>query len=249
MKTQAPQIGSVLLPLLLPLAAAATAHPSTSRATCKAAVLPHEIVGKSAASHATFESWSAQHLRCELVMDAAADALANDKPYPFGRDKLFAYVKENNPEIKLSRRQIDIWLKKQEIHQVHYRKKPLREIKSVVVDEPRKIIQLDIADLGNLAKNDIRYLLVAIDMSSRRIYLETMKSRKDENIVGRWSPSRIDNVFAKEKEMKAKQNKLAKQEFEVGDKVRIYEPNDKFPSKLPNLVKLSNQILTNEPNP
>ena len=66
---------------------------------------------------------------------------------------------------------------------MHYRKKPLREIKSVVVEQPGKIIQLDIADLGNLAKNDIRYLLVAIDMSSRRIYLETMKSRKDENIV------------------------------------------------------------------
>ena len=87
------------------------------------------------------------------------------------------------PGSRLSRRQIDIWLKKQEIHQVHYRKKPLREIKSVVVDEPRKIIQLDIADLGNLAKNDIRYLLVAIDMSSRRIYLETIKTRKDESIV------------------------------------------------------------------
>ena len=118
-----------------------------------------------------------------IEQDKYLKDLYYDKPFPFGRDKLFAYVKENNPEIKLSRRQIDIWLKKQEIHQVHYRKKPLREIKSVVVDEPRKIIQLDIADLGNLAKNDIRYLLVAIDMSSRRIYLETMKSRKDENIV------------------------------------------------------------------
>ena len=90
-----------------------------------------------------------------IEQDKYLKDLYYDKPFPFGRDKLFAYVKENNPEIKLSRRQIDIWLKKQEIHQVHYRKKPLREIKSVVVDEPRKIIQLDIADLGNLNKTNI----------------------------------------------------------------------------------------------
>ena len=62
-----------------------------------------------------------------IEQDKYLKDLYYDKPFPFGRDKLFAYVKENNPEIKLSRRQIDIWLKKQEIHQVHYRKKPLRD--------------------------------------------------------------------------------------------------------------------------
>lgn len=106
-----------------------------------------------------------------------------DKGLFFGRDKLFRYLQDNHEDANISRRQVDRFLKKQATHMVHQRSKSIRDIKTQVVSQPRLVIQLDLADLQNIEVDGFKYLMVAVDMFSKKTYLEAMKNREKKNIV------------------------------------------------------------------
>ena len=101
----------------------------------------------------------------------------------FGRDKLFDYIKNNHSDMKISRRMIDTWLKSQEIHTIHTRAKTIKDIKTQVVKVPHSIIQIDLANLQNLERRNFKYVMVAVDMFSRRTYIEALKDRNKKSIL------------------------------------------------------------------
>lgn len=106
-----------------------------------------------------------------------------DKKLFFGRDKLYNYLKENHQDAMISRRQLDRWLKSQATHMIHQRSKSIRDIKTQIVTAPRRVLQIDLANLQNLEKDDFRYLMVGIDAFSKKIYLEPMKDRSAKDIL------------------------------------------------------------------
>jgi hypothetical protein len=106
-----------------------------------------------------------------------------DDGLAFGRDKLFDYTQANHPELKISRRTISTWLDSQEIHSIHQRAKTIKDIKTQVVKAPHSVIQIDLADLQNLEKGQLKYLMVAVDMFSRKMYLEALKNRTATSIL------------------------------------------------------------------
>ena len=101
----------------------------------------------------------------------------------FGRDKLYKYIRENHEDAMISRRQLDKWLKRQATHMIHQRSKSIRDIKSQIVEQPRRVIQIDLANLQNLEKDNFRYIMVGVDMFSKKIFLEALKDRTGEDIL------------------------------------------------------------------
>ena len=101
----------------------------------------------------------------------------------FGRDKLFNLLRDKYGEEAGSRRQIADWLKQQEINQLYHpsKGKP-REIKSSMTT-PGKILAMDLVDLQKFQVRGYKYLLNAIDMSSRFLYSVALKSKTDAEVL------------------------------------------------------------------
>ena len=102
----------------------------------------------------------------------------------FGRDKLFNLLRDKyGDEIAPSRRQIADWLKQQEINQLYHpsKGKP-REIKSSMTTL-NKILAMDLLDLQKFQVKGYKYLLNAIDMSSRYLYSVALKNKTDTEVL------------------------------------------------------------------
>ena len=102
----------------------------------------------------------------------------------FGRDKLFNMLRDKYGEDKSpSRRQIADWLKQQEVNQINTpsKGKP-REIKSSMTT-PNTILAMDLVDLQKFQVRGFKYLLNAIDMSSRFIYSVALKNKEEVEVL------------------------------------------------------------------
>ena len=101
----------------------------------------------------------------------------------FGRDKTFAYVSTNYPDIKLSRRQIADWLKAQEINQIHRNHEQAKSIKSTVLNKPYEQVGIDLVDMSNFEVRGFKCLFNAVDLFSRKMYSVPMKSKTDKEAL------------------------------------------------------------------
>ena len=114
--------------------------------------------------------------------------ILNDEFYKkhnyFGRDKLFNLLRDKyGEEIAPSRRQIADWLKQQEINQLYApsKGKP-KEIKSSMTT-PNKILAMDLVNMEKFQVKGYKYLLNAIDMSSRYVYSVALKNKKEGEVL------------------------------------------------------------------
>jgi hypothetical protein len=105
-----------------------------------------------------------------------------DKGYIFGRDKLYQYIRSND-EMKISRRQIGDWLKKQEINQLHQPHSQPKSIKSTVLEQPHITLAIDLVDMQNLEVKGYKYLLNGVDLFSRKLYSEAIKNKEDKTVL------------------------------------------------------------------
>jgi len=114
--------------------------------------------------------------------------ILNDEFYKnhnyFGRDKLFNLLRDKyGDKIAPSRRQIADWLKQQEINQLYApsKGKP-KGIKSSMTT-PNKILAMDLVNMEKFQVRGYKYLLNAIDMSSRYIYSVALKNKTDVEVL------------------------------------------------------------------
>lgn len=101
----------------------------------------------------------------------------------FGRDKLYKYIQDNHPNVRVSRRQVADWLKLQEINQLHKPRYRAKDIKSNVMSSPHKQIGLDLVDLQNFEVKGHKYLLNAVDLFSRKLYSVALKDKTDKTVL------------------------------------------------------------------
>ena len=101
----------------------------------------------------------------------------------FGRDELFNLLRSKYGEEAGSRRQIADWLKQQEINQIYTpSKRKAKTIKSSMTT-PGKILAMDLVDLQKFQVKGYKYLLNAIDMSSRFLYGVALKNKTDKEVL------------------------------------------------------------------
>lgn len=100
-----------------------------------------------------------------------------------GRDKLFKYVQQNHPDLKISRRQIAEFLAKQEVNQIHQDSKGTpKTFKGTIAKEPHNIIGIDLVDLSNFQRGGYKWLLNGVDLSTRYLYSVPLKSKSKKDV-------------------------------------------------------------------
>jgi transposase InsO family protein len=97
----------------------------------------------------------------------------NDHMY-FGRDKLYKYLSTNFPNTKISRRQVMVYLQKQENYQRNLRA-PSRKTTKAVLTKTTGYIQIDCAEVS--ANNrGFKYYISAIDVFTKQCNAVALKS-------------------------------------------------------------------------
>ena len=101
----------------------------------------------------------------------------------FGRDKLYNLLKDKYEDKAPSRRQVADFLSVQEVNQLfHPSKGKPKDIKSSMTT-PNTIIAIDLVDLQKIEIRGFKYLLNAIDMSSRYFYSQALKNKTDTEVL------------------------------------------------------------------
>ncbi|DAC81777.1 TPA_asm: integrase [Monosiga MELD virus 2] len=105
-----------------------------------------------------------------------------DEKFFFGRDKITKYLQEKYPDSDISRRQVMDWLKQQEVHQLYQETKTTKNIKPTVLKKPYAQIAIDLIDYQTHAYNGYKYILVAYDLFSKKVWAEPLKDKEGETV-------------------------------------------------------------------
>ena len=108
---------------------------------------------------------------------------ATYKKIPFGRDKIYKYLQEHNPEAGITRRQVMSWLKENELAQLTRSPKPKREIISSVPTKPLSKLQIDLIDMSKEADKGYTFILSAIDTFSKYVWIRPLKTKTNSNVL------------------------------------------------------------------
>ena len=100
-----------------------------------------------------------------------------------GRDKLFAYVREKYPDIRITRRELAGWIASQEITQLHLKHEKPKDIKSTVMKRPHAQMGIDLVDMQLFEKDECKYLLNGVDLFSRKLYSIALKNKEDSTVL------------------------------------------------------------------
>lgn len=105
-----------------------------------------------------------------------------------GRDAIWniakqQYPKEKYPNLKISRPKVMQYLKGIESYQLFHQKRQTKHIQTTVFGSKNKQIAMDLIDMTSMAAGDYKWILTAIDMYSRKSYVEIMKDKTDETAL------------------------------------------------------------------
>lgn len=98
----------------------------------------------------------------------------------FGRDKLYDVLKDY---YDISRRQVQEWLNKQEVHQLYAIPKKKRTIQNTILNEPNTQVGIDLMDMQNLEIDGFKYVLTAIDLFSKKAHAIPLKNKEDVTVA------------------------------------------------------------------
>jgi len=97
------------------------------------------------------------------------------------KKKLYEVAKEKG----MTKQQVDYFLSNQEVYQLHKRpEKPKRYI-PIISKTPNEIQQADLLDLSNFSSSNsgIHYILLVIDIFTRKAYAEPLKNKTADTVV------------------------------------------------------------------
>jgi transposase InsO family protein len=102
--------------------------------------------------------------------------------YKIGTKKLYYLLKANENDLNISYRQVSNFLKSIPQYQQHRALAKTKHIKPIVSSGPMKILQIDLIDYSqNTSPNMYKYVLVIIDVFSRKCWLYPIKQKTAMN--------------------------------------------------------------------
>jgi transposase InsO family protein len=111
------------------------------------------------------------------------DKLYYQDGFTVGRDRLYAYVSENYPDLKISRRQVMQYLQSQETHQLYAPAMRTVDIRSTVLKEPHSQIGIDLIDMSKNEYNGYKWILTGYDLFSKMSYAVPLKNKETESVT------------------------------------------------------------------
>eukprot|EP00038_Savillea_parva_P005526 m.157181 g.157181 ORF g.157181 m.157181 type:complete len:477 (-) comp11727_c0_seq5:447-1877(-) len=127
-----------------------------------------------------------------------ADVYFNRKMM-LGRDRLYKYIRDTRMDLVqrgLSRRYVMRWLQRQEVHQLFHPAKRAKLLQPTVPKEPFAIVALDLIDMASTEYNGYKWALTAVDLFSRKVYAEPLKSKEAVDVVKGLSRMLYGGTFA-----------------------------------------------------
>ena len=113
--------------------------------------------------------------------EAVLHDLYYNKKLLWGRDKIYRYLQDNGFEKhRISRRQVNDWLKKQNIHQLYEQTKKTKDIQPTIMKEPYKQLACDLIDMQDYEHNGYNYILSVIDLFTKKGWCEPTKGKSDK---------------------------------------------------------------------
>ena len=143
------------------------------------------------------------------------------------KKKLYEAAKEKG----ITKQQVDYFLNNQEVYQLHKKPEVPKHYIPIIAKYPNEILQIDLLDISNLSSSNsgIHYILLAIDIFTRKVYVQPIKTKSAETvtrgfeqIIKETKPSKIQADHGKEfinTEFKnlLKLNNIELQLIDVGD--------------------------------
>lgn len=106
-----------------------------------------------------------------------------EKSMLFGRDRIYAFIRDNHPEIKITKRQVNDFLKKQEVNQIFTPTKTTKYTKPTILNDPFNQVAIDLADMQNKEHNGYKYILTGIDLFSKKGYAVPIKNKEGKTVA------------------------------------------------------------------
>ena len=147
------------------------------------------------------------------------------------KKKLYEAVKDKG----ITKQQVDYFLNNQEAYQLHKKPEIPKVYIPIISKYPNEILQADLLDISNLSTSNsgIHYILLVIDIFTRKAYVQPLKNKTSEtvvkafeNIIKEVKPKIIQSDFGSEfinstfKNL-LKDNNIELQLINVGDKNKI----------------------------
>ena len=117
-----------------------------------------------------------------LIMDETIKQYYELNYFP-NLDELYSILKEN--EVSVTKKQVKEFLEKQHVEQITKEvKKKKSNVGHIVAFYKNQLWQLDIFILQKYKKNNkgYGYLLCAIDVFTRKVYIDAMKNKDNEDV-------------------------------------------------------------------
>ena len=83
--------------------------------------------------------------------------------FGLGRDRIFQYLRQKNPEMNISRRQVNRFLQSLEVVQLFNPTKGTKDIAKTITEAPFKRFELDLVDFQNMESQGYKYVINFID--------------------------------------------------------------------------------------
>ena len=97
------------------------------------------------------------------------------------KKKLYEVAKEKG----ITKQQVDYFLNSQEVYQLHKKPEVPKHYIPIIAKYPNEILQIDLLDISNLSSSNsgIHYILLAIDIFTRKVYVQPIKTKSAETVT------------------------------------------------------------------
>ena len=94
-------------------------------------------------------------------------------------------ARENQIDFSIRRKDVEAWLKRQEVSQVHAPRKEVKHYYPIKSNYPDHIWQVDLLDVSAQAHNNhgVNFLLVAIDIFTRYAWVRQLRNKESKTVV------------------------------------------------------------------
>lgn len=99
-----------------------------------------------------------------------------------GRDRLYKYIQNEYPDVKISLRGIGNWLKNQKVSQLFQQTKETKDIKRTILKEPFSVIGVDLVDMSNKQYGNYKWIFTAIDLFTKKAWAIPLINKENKTV-------------------------------------------------------------------
>lgn len=101
----------------------------------------------------------------------------------FGRDRLYDYLRREYSDYNITRNQVATWLKNQNVNQLFKATRQTKVVQPTILSDNFKQMGVDLADMQLQEIRGYKYILVCVDMFSKKVWAEPVKNKEASTIA------------------------------------------------------------------